>query len=865
MDNPTNNTPEEKKKTVKKIGKIAATIAGIIAAILLLLSIVAFAFEDKITDIFLHRIYQYTTHAEITHKNTSLSLIKRFPLASLQVNDFSVKNTQKNENLLIAGKVYLQFNILDLIKGNYTLKRIDIEKAILNIHTYSDNTNNYNIFITKDTVSNEDFKLDISSVLLKDVYFYFLNDRKQVDINTHIKKAQAKGGFDKKIITANLKSSLMVNSIQFQQSNYIDHRPLNLSGLIVVDIKKNSYHFENDNFNFDFIHFILNGDIDKIENGYSMKGNIQSHEDASIEKLISILPDSIQTKIANYKPKGNIYFNLAFDGAIDNHTHFDISGTYGLDNVDIANIQTNISLSDIDLKGNVSVQYPDYKSSLCLNITQFNAFLNKGNISGALSLSNLLQPKVAFDVNAKFDIKDFQDFVPATLIYQASGNTNINLKFSNEFSHNKNFTVNDINQANMQGNVVFNDVFLQLRADGFSLNNLSGDISLDDKIVHAKQLKGSIKENDFVLTGRIENLLPYIVDTNNDLQIIAYLNVAELNIDKLLKNDNPTKSKASKDENSQQLTFPQHIYLDLEFNANKINYQQFDAQTTKGRIILNKNILSLKNFEINTFSGKSTANGTIAQQKNNQFYLNCDADFRNINIEQLFYGFKNFNQSQLTNKNIRGTANSHVHFESIVRNNVSLIPESVKANADISIYNGQLLNFKPLDALSKFITLSELHNVKFETINTQIHIANKKIDISKIDVRNNVLNLIVSGGQTFDGDIDYHIQLSLKELLSKKLKNNKKQREDFGDIEDDNLGNANIYILASGQLDNPKFKWDSKSAHQGFKQQISTQKEAIQQSQQERDKATGRSDEPTQKDLNNSSVKQKDIELDEDW
>ena len=196
MENQTDITPENRKKIVKKISKIAVIVVSMLAAFLLLLSIVAFAFEDKITDIFLHRIYQYTTHAEITHKNTSLSLIKRFPLASLQVNDFSVKNTQKNENLLIAGKVYLQFNILDLIKGNYTLKRIDIEKAILNIHTYTDDSDNYSIFITKDTVSNEDFKLDISSVLLKDVHFYFLNDKKQVDINTHIKKAQAKGGFD---------------------------------------------------------------------------------------------------------------------------------------------------------------------------------------------------------------------------------------------------------------------------------------------------------------------------------------------------------------------------------------------------------------------------------------------------------------------------------------------------------------------------------------------------------------------------------------------------------------------------------------------------------------------------------------------
>ena len=60
MENQTDITPENRKKIVKKISKIAVIVVSMLVVFLLLLSIVAFAFEDKITDIFLHRIYQYT-------------------------------------------------------------------------------------------------------------------------------------------------------------------------------------------------------------------------------------------------------------------------------------------------------------------------------------------------------------------------------------------------------------------------------------------------------------------------------------------------------------------------------------------------------------------------------------------------------------------------------------------------------------------------------------------------------------------------------------------------------------------------------------------------------------------------------------
>jgi len=195
---------------------------------------------------------------------------------------------------------------------------------------------------------------------------------------------------------------------------------------------------------------------------------------------------------------------------------------------------------------------------------------------------------------------------------------------------------------------------------------------------------------------------------------------------------------------------------------------------------------------------------------------------------------------------------------------MKLHPQSIVAQIAVNISNGQLINFKPMESLSKFVELSELQNIRFETMENQITIENSTIYIPTMDIKNNALNLTINGKQTFDGDINYQLKMLLKEVLSKKIKTRKRNTEDFGDIIDDNTGNTYLHLIATGNISNPKFKWDAKSSQKGFREQISTQKQEIETLKQianpEKEKQKAED-----KELNNSQKKQKEIEIDENW
>jgi hypothetical protein len=181
---------------------------------------------------------------------------------------------------------------------------------------------------------------------------------------------------------------------------------------------------------------------------------------------------------------------------------------------------------------------------------------------------------------------------------------------------------------------------------------------------------------------------------------------------------------------------------------------------------------------------------------------------------------------------------------------------------DIKIKNGELNNFSTLESLSKYVELNELRNIKFATLENRINIEKSTINIPDMEIKNNALNLSLWGMHTFSGDIDYHIKLLLKDVLAKKAKNRQKN-EDFGEVIDDNTGKTYLHLLATGNVDNPKFRWDSQSARKGFQQQFFDQKRQIQ-DVKERNNASSPPVEK-EKDLNNSTKKQKEIEIGDDW
>ena len=127
--------------------------------------------------------------------------------------------------------------------------------------------------------------------------------------------------------------------------------------------------------------------------------------------------------------------------------------------------------------------------------------------------------------------------------------------------------------------------------------------------------------------------------------------------------------------------------------------------------------------------------------------------------------------------------------------------------AKTKIQKGQLLNYKPLEALSKFITLKDLKQVVFSDFDAEWEVKQSAISFHKTSLRNNALNLDFWGKQTFSDSLNYHVRLSLTEVLFNRIKNPVTRF-----LTRDKTRSFGTALRIEGTVDRPKISWDKDDA-----------------------------------------------------
>ena len=182
---------------------------------------------------------------------------------------------------------------------------------------------------------------------------------------------------------------------------------------------------------------------------------------------------------------------------------------------------------------------------------------------------------------------------------------------------------------------------------------------------------------------------------------------------------------------------------------------------------------------------------------------------------------ENFGEQTITDKNLKGKLTANVEFASSWSKDLTINPAKVIAQADITIDDGELNNFKPLMPLSKYLKLADLNHISFSKLKNVIQIRDRKIFIPSMEIKSSALNLTASGTHNFDNIVDYKLNMLLSDVMGKKMKSNVTE---FGVVEDDGLGHTKLFLAMKGPVDDPKFSYDKKAVSEKIAQDLRADK-----------------------------------------
>jgi len=744
------------------------------------------------------------------------SLLSHFPYASIDMEDVVVGISGKEDSkdsLLYAKKISLLLNLTAFFKKEVTLRKIVMDDGRLMIKVEKDGTVNYR-FWKKGEDTAESGALDIKKIVLKSVYVTYDDAQTDQQYALMASDAELSGRFSTNEFSLKTKAKLAVDHLLIHGINYVDHKTVQINTALKVNSEKGTYEFEKSNIAIADVDFKVSGKIME-KPDWALDLDIDAGE-STIANFASVLPKEFTSYISNYKSAGKLALTATVTGNVGGRNVPEVNLKFAMRNGSLA-AADGTKLEQLNFTG--TFQNARGKKVSNLDIPALSASLSGHPIQASLRFENLNDPTLNLKARSQLNLTKLLPFLQADTIESLSGDLALNISYTGKL---KDLTEKNqkLGRVKASGNVDISHVYFRLKNNPLEFRDLNGNFLLKNSDLIVENISGSVSSTDFRLNGVFRNFLPFLLVPGESGNMQATLTSNNINLDELLVN----KSSVNKGDTSYIMRFNPRLLCALEVNVDDLRFRRFSASGIRGQINLDKQIITGRNLTFASMGGNVKMDARINASRKDSVLMAYDATFTKVDITRLFYEMENFDQTTLTDQNVKGIVSADVNFTSAWSNDLTINASSVKSAANIVIENGELIGFAPIQAVAKYIHVPDLNHVKFSTLKNTVSIAGRKIYIPTMDINSSAINISANGTHDFDNQVDYHLKLLLSDVLGKK---SREYNTEFGEIEDDGLGRTSIFLSMKGPVEDPKFSYDRKAAGKKMRNDIAEEKKNL--------------------------------------
>jgi hypothetical protein len=336
----------------------------------------------------------------------------------------------------------------------------------------------------------------------------------------------------------------------------------------------------------------------------------------------------------------------------------------------------------------------------------------------------------------------------------------------------------------------------------------------------SSSLSGHYGDSHFRFNGEISKLISYIHNRSAPLGITADLFSETFNLQQIIN------SVAADSKTERGIIFPEKMNLHVRYSFSQFQKDRFQANNLRGILHYNSPMLVIDSLFMQTLDG--TVNGQVAlfQDKEKEIHTTVSANLYKIDIQHLFYVFNNFGQSQITDRHLMGNLSGDSDFSATFDDHFKIISSSIVNTSEVVIRDGELKNFEPIMALSKYIDVRELEDIQFSALQNTVMIKDRQVIIPQMDIRSNALDLSASGVHNFNKEYEYRVRLLLSELLYQKARKGRDEHLNISRDEDDTL---TLFLLIYNEGKNVKVEYDREKAAEKIREDLQQEKDDLKQ------------------------------------
>jgi hypothetical protein len=758
----------------KRLRILIEYLSATLLIILLLLAIagvVVLKFYGEDLKVFVMDQINHRLDAKVDVSEISVNVFHNFPNTSIQLQDVTIWSTHNfstrdfkgpgADTLLSAEYIHVSFNLLKLIRKKYHIRKLEISNGTLHLYTDRHGEVNFSIFSGSGQTRKDASPVQLSSLKITDFSLVLNNEVKQLVCTGNLDRVDLNGRLSKR--NTQLKGALKgwLGELSNKEILYASNR--NVEAELNLDVLDSLFNIKSGHLKLDRIHADMDGHFVLLQGAGVEMDLFASARDLEIHEVLDLLPSEISTTLQGIKGNGILQLSSRISGMVSATLAPKIEADFQTSKANLSWDKLPFSLKKLHLSGSYSNGGEFNPMTATLSIESLHAVIGTDHLSLNGRIHNFYDPDFAFKLKGDIHPKQWLQWYDEIPLNESRGIIYSDISVSGSYDRLKpkgqRFLAFDF-----AGGLSLEDVMFRIHKEDMAFTDLNGTIHIANDFWEPS-LSGSFGKSNFSFSGSGINLLSYLMKKDESLVASGNLRTNKLDLQEYIL----TFSRAEK-ERTGSIFFPDRLNFKLDFVIDEFEMKRFHANHVRGVATYDSPVLLVDSLTMQTMDGTLKGDLGMAQDPAGDIAVNVHASLYNLDIKNLFYSFNNFGQSQITDEHIKGSISGRSAFSADFDSTFSIRKESILSENSISIQHGELNSFSPILALSRFIEVEELENIRFENLENNILIKEGQVIIPSMDIHTNALNMAASGVHEFNNHYDYRLRLKLSELLYSKAR-----------------------------------------------------------------------------------------------
>ena len=810
-------------------------------------SVLVYFYQDQIVARFVQESNRYLA-TPVQVKQISLSAFQDFPNITVSLDSVHLAGSLPNQQQALANVAHIDFSfdLWQLLHGAYVIDRVALREGSVYLLVDAQGQRNFNIFRptepASDTPKNTSQKVafQLRDIVLDQVQIEYVDETIRHHTELVAQQARAILEVNDQQYDIQLSGDLLSERIQVDQSQYLRQKDVYMEAQLSYDHEQKHWQIAPSTLQLAEGNFLVSGEID--HQGKTFLDLAIKGQDTNIQNILSLLPQQVTKRLEAYRSEGNVYFQGKIKGDMPNPS---INVDFGCQQASFYHPDYGKKLKQISLVGHYTNGSRQNLRTAELSLQQVQGTLDGRSVSGHLLIKNFDDYFIRCQVQADVDIRSALDFYPTTEVRSASGTIRADVSLEGKLSDMTSTQLARRKRTKSSGTLQLNDLHVQLQQYPLPLSAMQGEFAFHNNDVAISKFTGYVGHSHFSLDGFFRNAIAYLLSDTQPINIEADLYSKLVDLDEVLSGKLTTgiDQTASPQEIEQdwQATTEQQPYrlhidprLSLAFNCQveRLKFRRFKGRQLKSRLNIKQQIARVRNLSVQAAGGEASATGIVNAQRPDKISITGQTHFEQLQIDSVFYVFEDFQQSFLTAEHLKGKATADVDWKMQFDRALHLDHPSLNVGVQVSVADGELNNFEPMQSIARFVEDENLSQLRFKDMSSFIKIKDEKILIPPMTVHSNVSEVQVQGTHTFDQHIDYRFSLPMRNVhlrSDRALRRAEKHRKYFGEIVRDDAQPLTMFLTARGTIDTYKISYDFPAAKKAFKRNLVEEKKELKQ------------------------------------